>query len=93
MLKRLFSRSKEVRSDNTKSPLQSFTFFGLLMLVAEFIATQYGVDIKPVIELISKYVSAGSISFIDVIKLCYQLTSILLLVLGTFNPNRKPLKI
>lgn len=91
MIKRLFS--KEVRADNTKSPLQSYTFVGLLMLLVEFISTQYGVDIKPVIELIKNYIVAGSISFVDIIKLVYQLISILLLLVGTFSKNRKPLKI
>lgn len=89
MIKKLFKSS----SETTKAPLQSLTFISIIMMFAEFLANQYGADIKPIINIIQSIIESGQFKLNDVIKLIYQLTSVLLLLFGTFSRNRKPIKI
>lgn len=80
------------RNDGTKHPIQSMTVWGLLMSVVAPILTQLvGVDVTTILDLIKNFnIGDGKHTIREWIEIFMQMCGYVLMILGTFNKNRKP---
>lgn len=80
------------RKEQTKSPLKSFGFWGIVLtIVVPIINNLFGYDFTNLITLISTTTGSGPQNFTDYFYLFTQAIGIIFSVLGLTNKNRKPL--
>lgn len=81
------------RNDGTKHPAQSLTVWGIFMSVIAPMLTQViGVDVTTIVDLIKTFnLGDNKHTLKEWLEIFSQLTGYILMIIGTFNTNRKPI--